>query len=208
MALHGGGYSAAYWDSPLDPGASLLTLGADLGYHVIALDRPGYGRSHGLTGDDVRIARQADVVLTLIDDLRARGDVDHIFLVGHSMGAILAIHCAADPRGRDLSGIEFSGLPLEFKSELADPIRLAQIDYLPEPPAEFRRDLFYGPDGSFDPRTWMPNRRSSSGPPRQRKSSTQRLAPRPLPRSRLPSLFRFTTRWRNSRTPVTAALRY
>ena len=41
IALHGGGYSAAYWDSPLDPEASLLTLGADLGYHVIALDRPG-----------------------------------------------------------------------------------------------------------------------------------------------------------------------
>ena len=41
IALHGGGYSAAYWDSPLDPRGSLLRLGASLGYHVIAVDRPG-----------------------------------------------------------------------------------------------------------------------------------------------------------------------
>ena len=152
IALHGGGYSAAYWDSPLDPKASLLTLGADLGYRVIALDRPGYGRSHGLIGDDVRIARQADVVMRLLDDLRADSGEDRVFLIGHSMGAILAIHCAADPRGKTLGGIEFSGLPLDFKSELADPAQLAQIDYLPDLPDEYRRELFYGPDGTFDSR--------------------------------------------------------
>ena len=152
LALHGGGYSAAYWDNPLEPGSSLLTLGASLGYRVIALDRPGYGRSHGQVGDDVRIRQQTDVVLTLIDDLRARGDAEHVFLIGHSMGAILAVHCAADPRGKNLAGIEFSGLPLDFKAELADPLSLAQVDYLPDLPAEFRRDLFYGPEGSFDPR--------------------------------------------------------
>jgi pimeloyl-ACP methyl ester carboxylesterase len=151
LALHGGGYSASYWDNPLEPESSLLTVGAALGYHVIALDRPGYGRSHGLVGEDVRIPRQADIVLTLLDDLYAR-DIDRVFLIGHSMGAILAIHCAADPRGKALSGIEFSGLPLDFKSELADPAQLAQIGYLPDPPDEYRRELFYGPDGTYDSR--------------------------------------------------------
>jgi pimeloyl-ACP methyl ester carboxylesterase len=152
LALHGGGYSATYWDIPLDADASLLTLGASLGYHVIALDRPGYGSSHGLIGDDVRISRQAEVVLTLVGDLRRRGGADSVFLIGHSMGAILAIHCAADPRGKGLAGIEFSGLPLDFKTELADPDSLAQVDYLPDLPAEHRRALFYGPEGTFDPR--------------------------------------------------------
>jgi pimeloyl-ACP methyl ester carboxylesterase len=152
VALHGGGYSAAYWDHPLDPDLSLLPLGAALGYHVIALDRPGYGASHGLVGSAVRIPRQADIVLTLLDDLRSRGEVERVFLLGHSMGAILAIHCAADLRGRALAGLEFSGLPLDFKSELADPAQLAQLDYLPELPDEYRRELFYGPAGTFDPR--------------------------------------------------------
>ena len=95
------------------------------------------------------MARQADVVMTLLDDLRAAGGEDRVFLIGHSMGAILAIHCAADPRGKTLGGIEFSGLPLDFKSELADPAQLAQIDYLPDLPDEYRRELFYGPDGTF-----------------------------------------------------------
>jgi pimeloyl-ACP methyl ester carboxylesterase len=119
---------------------------------VIALDRPGYGRSHGLVGDDVRISRQAQLVLTLVDELRAARKAERIFLVGHSMGAMLAIHCAADERGQHLAGIEFSGLPLDFRTELADPARLAGTDYLPDLSAEQRRQLFYGPDGTFDPR--------------------------------------------------------
>ncbi|MGE0879543.1 MAG: hypothetical protein AB7L13_12050 [Acidimicrobiia bacterium] len=41
LALHG--YTANYLDDPLDDSASLLRIGADLGYRVIARDRPEYG---------------------------------------------------------------------------------------------------------------------------------------------------------------------
>ena len=74
VALHGGGYSAGYWQHPLDPAASLVTLGPALGYRVVAIDRPGYGASHGLVGDDVRMARVAEIVLDLVDGLRANTD--------------------------------------------------------------------------------------------------------------------------------------
>src|SRR6516225_4087015 len=74
VALHGGGYSADYWNHPLDPAASLLTLGLALGYRVVAIDRPGYGASHGLVRDSVRADRQTEIVLDLIDMLRADGD--------------------------------------------------------------------------------------------------------------------------------------
>jgi pimeloyl-ACP methyl ester carboxylesterase len=48
LALHGGGYDAHYWHADGGHGdVSLITLGAQLGYEVLAIDRPGYGGSAG-----------------------------------------------------------------------------------------------------------------------------------------------------------------
>lgn len=45
VAFHGGSSTAAYFDCPGHPRLSLLRLGAEHGYTVVALDRPGYGSS-------------------------------------------------------------------------------------------------------------------------------------------------------------------
>ena len=45
VALHGGASTAAYFDCPGHPSLSLLRIGADNGYTMVALDRPGYGSS-------------------------------------------------------------------------------------------------------------------------------------------------------------------
>jgi pimeloyl-ACP methyl ester carboxylesterase len=151
LALHGGGYSAGYWDDPLDPAASLHTLGPALGYRVIAIDRPGYGASHGLVGDSVRADRQTEIVLDLIDTLRADGDTGAaVFLIGHSMGAVLALHMAAAGRAGAIAAVDISGLPFVFDEALADKNQLASLDFLPDNSQVFRRALFYGPDGTFD----------------------------------------------------------
>ena len=151
VALHGGGYSAGYWDHPLDPAASLHTLGPALGYRVVAIDRPGYGASHGLTGDRVRADRQAEIVLGLIDTLRADSDTGAaVFLIGHSMGAVLALHMAATARPGAIAAVDISGLPFVFDEALADKQQLASLDFLPDNSQVFRRALFYGPDGTFD----------------------------------------------------------
>ena len=42
VAVHGGGMNAGYFDCRAHPRQSLLTLGAGLGYTVLAVDRPGY----------------------------------------------------------------------------------------------------------------------------------------------------------------------
>lgn len=153
LALHGGGYSAGYWDHPLDRSGSLLELGPRLGYRVVAIDRPGYGASFGLTGDDVRVARQATVILELIDQLRSPHGPSHdVFLMGHSMGAILALHIAASAPEGAITGVEISGLPFVFKGSLIDRAQLETVDYLPDNPPAFKRQLFYGPDNTFDPR--------------------------------------------------------
>lgn len=152
VALHGGGYSARYWDHPLDPSASLLTVGPALGYRVVAIDRPGYGASHGLVGDDVRAARQAELITDLVDVLRADADTGAaVFLIGHSMGSVLALHVAASARASSIAAVDISGLPFVFDGSLADKERLGGLDFLPSNSPGFRRDLFYGPDGTFDP---------------------------------------------------------
>ena len=151
VALHGGGYSAGYWDHPLDPAASLLTLGSALGYRVVAIDRPGYGASYGLVGDSVRADRQAEIVFDLIDTLRADGDTGAaVFLIGHSMGAVLALRMAASARAGVIAGLDISGLPFFFDEALIDRYELASLDYLPDSSRGLRRALFYGPDGTFD----------------------------------------------------------
>jgi hypothetical protein len=44
VALHGGTYDSSYYDTGAD---SLLDLTATLGYLAVAVDRPGYGATHG-----------------------------------------------------------------------------------------------------------------------------------------------------------------
>jgi pimeloyl-ACP methyl ester carboxylesterase len=149
LALHGGGYSAGYWDQRTEPDSSLLVVGAALGYRVLAIDRPGYGASHGLVGEAVRAGAQARILLDLIEQLSA--DSLPVFVIGHSMGAVVAVHMAASPRGSILAGIDISGLPLGMPEGLVDTESLERLDFLPTSTIEFRRRLFYGPEGTFLP---------------------------------------------------------
>lgn len=111
VALHGGAVTSAYWDSRVSPGLSLLETGAALGFTVIALDRPGYGASAGLAGRTATASDRADLAYGAIDALlagRSRGA--GVFLLGHSMGCVLAAQMAADPRGAELLGLEIAGI--------------------------------------------------------------------------------------------------
>ncbi len=62
VALHGSGMNAAYFHARADPRLSLLALGPRLGYTVLALDRPGYGRSASAVLDGQRLAEQTRTV--------------------------------------------------------------------------------------------------------------------------------------------------
>ncbi|MGW6395822.1 alpha/beta fold hydrolase [Streptomyces sp. NPDC055103] len=116
VAVHGGGMNAGYFDGQAGPQLSLLTLGASLGYTVLAVDRPGYRRSVRQLPDGLPLAEQGPVLRAALRDFASRYAVGAgFFLVGHSFGGKVALTAAAghtdgDPLGPELLGVDISGL--------------------------------------------------------------------------------------------------
>ena len=156
LALHGGGYDARYWHHPASRSTSLLDVGMAHGFEVIALDRPGNAASLALATEGARLREQADLIFDLID--REAGSDLPVFLVGHSLGGILALTMAADPRASRLSGVETAGTPIRFDAAGLDRLRSgiaamkdAGAPFLPKPARAQLEGMFFGPAGRFDP---------------------------------------------------------
>ncbi|MFD8064240.1 alpha/beta hydrolase [Streptomyces cyaneofuscatus] len=120
VALHGGGMSAGYFDSRARPGLSLLTLGAELGFTVLSLDRPGYGASARRHPEGLGLARQWEVLRSALAEFAlgtARGA--GFFLLAHSSGGRLALAAAGEDRvgATPLLGVDISGLGRRFAVE-------------------------------------------------------------------------------------------
>lgn len=132
LAVHGAGMTARYWHTEVEPGLSLLTLGASLGFAVLAVDRPGHGASVDFADEHLTREAQADL-LHLARDVFAR---DHdcgtgFFVIAHSYGMRVGLTMAAGERGHELLGIDGSGSGLRF----------ANVEHMPTPstPPERRR---------------------------------------------------------------------
>ncbi|MFJ9982368.1 alpha/beta hydrolase [Streptomyces cyaneofuscatus] len=115
VAIHGGGMSAGYFDSRARPGLSLLELGVQLGYSVLAVDRPGYGASTPQLPEGQTVAQQAATLHAALGDFAATHATGAgFFLVAHSNGGKLALAAAAEtvtgPAGVPLVGLDISGL--------------------------------------------------------------------------------------------------
>ncbi|MET7622247.1 alpha/beta fold hydrolase [Streptomyces sp. NPDC005408] len=111
VAVHGGGMTAGYFDGPAHPDQSLLTLGASLGYTVLAVDRPGYGHSAAALPEGQTLAEQTVLLRAALTDFSSRYQTGAgLFLLAHSFGGKLVLSTAADaeetPRflGLDISG--------------------------------------------------------------------------------------------------------
>ena len=155
VALHGGGYDCRYWHREGFEAGSLLLLGAQLGFDVIAFDRPGYAGS----ALDSRQGRTLDEQAELLFGAIAKENPSILFLIGHSMGGILALDMAARDGPVCLGGIDVSGVPLRFGTErqeavgaIAARLKGAGETHAPVGPMEVRRDIFFSDAAHFDPR--------------------------------------------------------
>jgi len=154
VALPGGGISASYWDCPPRPDLSLLRLGAELGFFVLALDRPGYGASSAHTPEKLALASQAHYLFDAIEDWRSsehcRGPT---FLIGHSIGGILTLMMSAHERGATLAGVDVLGVPFRFPATAAgEAVNSLQVvgAHVPIITRDVRQGLLFGPQGSYD----------------------------------------------------------
>ncbi|MCX5402049.1 alpha/beta hydrolase [Streptomyces sp. NBC_00102] len=110
VALHGGGMNAGYFDGQAHPRLSLMTLGASLGHTVLAVDRPGYGRSAADVPEGQGLAEQAASLGAALRDFADRyGTGAGMFVLAHSYGGKVALTAAAEDSVPDLLGLDISG---------------------------------------------------------------------------------------------------
>ncbi|MFD7291906.1 alpha/beta hydrolase family protein [Streptomyces sp. NPDC059897] len=110
VALHGGGMRAGYFDSTAHPDLSLLTLGARLGYTVLALDRPGYGHSAERSPEGRSLDEQTVAVRSAVAEFAADRDTGAgVLLLGHSYGGKLALSVVAASAPDPVVAVDVSG---------------------------------------------------------------------------------------------------
>ena len=144
VAVHGGGMRAGYFDGQASADLSLLTLGARLGFTVLALDRPGYGRSAAQVPDGLTLEEQSAVLSGALDAFAARYSVGRGFLLlAHSYGGKLALTTIARTPG--LLALDASGVGRRYGIEPADRQRLRRH-------MDWERN--WGPLGLYPPGTF------------------------------------------------------
>ena len=134
VAFHGGASTAAYFDCPGHPELSLVRTGAEHGYTMVALDRPGYGSSapypDAMARPEQRVAMAYGAIDKVLgDNPRGAG----LFFLGHSAGCELAVRMAADARAADADvvGLELAGTGVEYHPETADILKTATATQRP-----------------------------------------------------------------------------
>jgi pimeloyl-ACP methyl ester carboxylesterase len=152
IAIHGSGYTSKYWDGVHDPSTSLLRVGSELGFRVLAVDRPGYGASSDAGSEFLGIDAQGAVLGELVAGVHAESPSLPIFLVGHSLGSVLAVRLAAVDAAPYVAGIDVVGLPVRWRSDVRSAVEALLSGESELPSGPVRLAMYFGPPGTFDPR--------------------------------------------------------
>jgi pimeloyl-ACP methyl ester carboxylesterase len=149
VALHGGSFTSRYFDLQ---GFSLLDMARAAGVSILALDRPCYGKSVGLSSTDTTFALNGEILTRGIQEFWEAygGDLPGIFIIGHSIGAAIALIVAGLPKRWPLLGIAISGLGLVCPDQIVDAWKsLPDLPSIALPP-DIKRQVMFGPPSSYD----------------------------------------------------------
>jgi alpha-beta hydrolase superfamily lysophospholipase len=129
-------------------------------YSVTAYDHRGHGLSDGLPGHVESFAEYDDDLEKLISVMRARSQVRPLFLIGHSMGGLIALRYAARKSGA-LTGVIVSAPLIEVAVPVpAHKLMIAKVGGLVAPrmrldseinPSDLSRDAEVGRAYAADP---------------------------------------------------------
>lgn len=146
IAIHGGTYTSRYFD--IDDHSLLERAGVN-GVPAIAIDRYGYGGTPFI--EDMSILGQAAALSHGLADVweTHRGNAVGVVLIGHSIGAAIALGIASDPGRLPLLGVAVSGIGMRTPGNHS-----AMWNALPdlptvEMPGPVKDQLMFGRAGSF-----------------------------------------------------------
>ena len=152
FGIHGGSYTSHYFNYRSMAGQTLFDLAPSLGYSVVAIDRPGYGLASGLMPSfDEQAPMLADAAKRALGEY-APGSAG-VFIVGHSIGGMLATLIAAHHPFPELIGLDVSGAGLEDGNPAVSAM-LKNISAQTAPSLrstkEARTSRMFGPPGTWD----------------------------------------------------------
>lgn len=152
FCIHGGSYTSRYFSFQAQKWASLFDLAPEFGYSVLAIDRPGYGMAESVL---VNFDRQAEILREAAVGWFAQyaSSASGVFIVGHSIGGMLAMLIASQPGDFPLLGMDLNGAGISYRteSEKALSAYTAMANPPREPDKERRLKRMFGPVGTFDP---------------------------------------------------------
>jgi pimeloyl-ACP methyl ester carboxylesterase len=150
IALHGGTYSARYFDVAGSPEGSFLDVATAHGYPVVAFDRPGYGGSTPLKPDDNTFDRHAELLTSAIDQVVADRKAERVFLVGHSIGGMIALMIAANQPQWTLIGVSATGMGAVIPpGGAAEALGSLPPDETVDLPHDDRDRVMFGPEHTY-----------------------------------------------------------
>jgi pimeloyl-ACP methyl ester carboxylesterase len=150
VCLHGGTYTSHYFNFTSQGSDTLFAIASTLGFPILALDRPGYAANAGKAMPFDAQAAILSEATTCARRLYAPASAG-IFLVGHSIGAMIAMLTAAYHRPEALVGLDLSGAGLAYRAEAF--ASLSAYAAMTDPPRrsdpQRRRERMFGPLGTY-----------------------------------------------------------
>ena len=149
VALHGGTYTSKYFDTP---SSALLEFCASSGYSILALDRPGYGTATSVPFDQLSFDGQVPFLRQALAEIwQTYGQQSAgMFLIGHSIGGMLALLLAAEKPHEHLLGMNMTGSGALYNEQT----KAAFASLVSDEPTvmmdiAIKRMAMYGPEWSY-----------------------------------------------------------